>query len=167
VAGAVGPALADVVVTLEQDVLWQPELADRPGGTEQFRATWLRMAAMIGQNGRPVLLCGTVVPAELESLPERVFFQRIHYLALVVDTDLLAGRLRGRPAWRGWDVDRITEMTAFATTLREAAATMMPAVDLLDTSDMSVAEAAEHVTRWVRDRLYHVTGFGATGVRPS
>src|SRR6185436_13164888 len=48
VAQAVGSALSSRVVTLEQDVLWQPELADRPGGTEQFRVTWLRMAAMIG-----------------------------------------------------------------------------------------------------------------------
>jgi hypothetical protein len=141
------------VVTLEQDVLWHPELADQPGGTRRFRSTWLRLAAMIGQNGRPVLLCGTVVPAELEPLPERVLFSSVHYLALMADEHRLEARLRARPAWRGWDEGRIAEMLAFARDLRAEAAVMEPPVDLLQTESRSPAELADSVCRWARNRL--------------
>ena len=58
-------------------------LRDDVDGHPAFRSVWLRMAAMIHQSGRPVVLCGTVVPPEFEDLPERVFFSDIHYLALV------------------------------------------------------------------------------------
>lgn len=153
VAAAVGPLLADAVVTLEQDVLWEPELATQPEGTRRFRTTWLRLAAMIGQSGRPVLLCGTVVPAELEPLPERVLFRDVHYLALTAEPARLVPRLRARPAWRGWDEPRIAEMVAFAADLQREAATMDPPVALLDTERRTVAELAGVVERWVRERL--------------
>jgi hypothetical protein len=153
VARSVGTALERHVVTLEQDVLWTPELAERPGGIGWFRATWLRLAAMIGQSGRPVLLCGTVVPAELEPLPERVLFDRVDYLALLVDPDVLVGRLRARPAWRGWDEERIAEMVDFAEWLRRAASTMEPPVEVLDTSGLGPVDIAAYVQAWVLRRL--------------
>lgn len=153
VAAAVGPLLSDAVVTLEQDVLWEPYLAAQPEGTRRFRATWLRMAAMIGQSGRPVLLCGTVVPAELEPLPERVLFRDVHYLALTAGRARLVARLRTRPAWRGWDEPRIAEMVAFAADLQHDAAAMEPPVALLDTEGRTVQELAGEVARWVRERL--------------
>ncbi|ASR33923.1 nucleoside kinase [Prauserella marina] len=153
----VGPVLADrlrdTVVALEQDVLWTGGLRDDVEGHPLFRSTWLRMAAMIGQSGRPVVLCGTVVPAEFEPLPERVFFSRIHYLALVAEPDVLAARLRARPAWREWDEPRIAEMLAFNEWLRADAATMSPPVDLLDTTDAPVADIASRVTEWIKARL--------------
>jgi broad-specificity NMP kinase len=151
-AGLVAPLVADRVVTLEQDVLWRPELADRPGGVRAFRATWLRLAAMIGQSGRPVLLCGTVVPAEIEPLPERLLFRDIHYLALVTDIDVMADRLRARPAWRGWDEGRVAEMVAFARELRATARAMQPPGELLDTTGRSPEQVAEDVARWVLER---------------
>ena len=93
--------LSGEVVVLEQDVLWTGGLRDDVDGHPRFRSTWLRMAAMIHQSGRPVVLCGTVVPPEFEPLPERVFFADIHYLALVAEPEVLTRRLRARPAWRG------------------------------------------------------------------
>ena len=152
-ARLVGGALERHVVTLEQDVLWAPELAERPGGIGGFRATWLRLAAMIGQSGRPVLLCGTVVPAELEPLPERVLFRRIDYLALLVEPDVLAARLRARPAWRGWDEARIVEMVEFAERLRRTASTMEPPVEVLETTGLDAAATATRVRSWVLRRL--------------
>lgn len=149
VAATVGAELADRIVTLEQDVLWSPESADMPGGMVGFRARWLRLAAMIAQHGRPVLLCGTVVPAELEPLPERCLFGEIRYLALTAPPAVLRARLRARPAWRGWDEARIAEMIDFADRLRREGPSWEPALTLVDTSDRSVDEVAELVRAWV------------------
>ncbi|MEU6641198.1 AAA family ATPase [Saccharomonospora sp. NPDC046836] len=153
----VGPALArllsDEVVVLEQDVLWTGGLRDDVDGHPRFRSTWLRMAAMIHQNGRPVVLCGTVVPPEFEPLPERAFFSAIHYLALVAEPEVLAGRLRARPAWREWDEPRIAEMLEFTEWLRADAATMSPPVTLFDTTPVPLDTAVEHVAGWIRRTL--------------
>lgn len=153
----VGPALAgllaDRVVVLEQDVLWTGGLRDDVDGHPAFRSTWLRLAAMIHQSGRPVVLCGTVVPAEVESLPERAFFSDVHYLALVADSDVLARRLRARPRWREWDDERIEETLEFGEWLRTAAASMEPPMLVVDTTHASRQQAVDAVCDWVRARL--------------
>ncbi|WP_020668645.1 AAA family ATPase [Amycolatopsis nigrescens] len=153
----VGPILARRLagraVVLEQDVLWTAGLRDDVDGHPEFRATWLRMAAMIHQNGTPVVLCGTVVPPEFEPLPERVFFSDIHYLALVGESATLAERLRVRPRWREWDEPRIEEMLEFNEWLRSSAATLDPPVDLFDTTDAGVGDAADYAYEWISGRL--------------
>lgn len=152
VAAALVSTVGDAVVVLEQDVLWTAGLRDDRDGHPMFRAAWLRLAAMLHQNGRPVLLCGTVVPPELEPLAERALFAEIHYLALTADDAVLATRLRARPAWRGWqDEERITEMLEFADWLRSAQLT--PAVQLLDTTDVPLPTTVDAVSDWVRARL--------------
>lgn len=141
--------LSDRFVVLEQDLLWTGGLRD--SGTEHhlFRSTWLRTAAMIQQNGRPVVLCGTVVPPEFEQLPERVLFSDVHYLALMADPDILAERLRARPAWREWDEPRIAEMLDYTRWVQETAHEMDPPVTLLDTTGTKPAATAEEVAAWV------------------
>ncbi len=140
--------LADDVVVLEQDILWVDALRD---DVTAFRAVWLRMAAVLHQSGRPVVLCGTVAPPEFEPLPERAFFSEIHYLALVSTPSSLGRRLRARPAWREWDEPRIEEMLEFNDWLRKSAPEL--GVDLFDTTDVSTEATADHVEKWIRDRL--------------
>ncbi|MGH4017245.1 MAG: AAA family ATPase [Pseudonocardiaceae bacterium] len=151
-ARALLPLLSDRFVVLEQDVLWLPELSDPTDEHRLFRSTWLRLAAMIGQSGRPALLCGTVVPPELEPLPERALFSAVHYLALTCRPDVLVQRLRARPAWREWDEARIAEMLDYAQWLSAAAATLRPPVSLLDTTDRSVEATAQEVCGWLARR---------------
>ncbi|WP_236789835.1 AAA family ATPase [Amycolatopsis sp. GM8] len=152
----VGPALAERLggraVVLEQDVLWTGGLRDDVNGHPEFRATWLRMAAMIGQNGRPVVLCGTVVPPEFENLPERALFSEIHYLALVAEPEVLARRLRARPAWRQWDEPRIAETLEFTDWLRKHAGTFHPSVQLFDTTSVTVEMAVDQAISWFEAR---------------
>lgn len=147
-----GPLLAERlagdVVVLEQDILWIDALRD---DVTAFRAVWLRMAAVLHQNGRPVVLCGTVAPPEFEPLPERAFFSDVHYLALVGTAESLRARLRARPAWREWDEPRIEEMLEFNDWLRTSAPEL--GVDLFDTTDVSTEATADHVEKWIRDRL--------------
>ncbi|HVV11144.1 AAA family ATPase [Amycolatopsis sp.] len=152
----VGPLLAErlagAAVVLEQDVLWTAGLRDDVDGHPAFRAAWLRMAAMIHQNGKPVVLCGTVVPPEFERLPERVLFTEIHYLALVASPEALARRLRARPAWREWDEPRIAETLEFSEWLRSN--TFDPPVQLFDTTDADLDTAAEHTELWFRKGIH-------------
>ena len=143
VARRLAARLGDRVVVLEQDVLWIGALRD--GDPRAFRSVWLRMAAMIHQSGRPALLCGTVAPPELEPLPERALFSEIRHLALTCDGDVLADRLRARPAWREWDEGRIAETLEFNAWIRANPEGMR----LVDTTHASVAETVDAVTAWV------------------
>ncbi|PPK64552.1 AAA family ATPase [Actinokineospora auranticolor] len=144
--------LSDRAVVLEQDVLWVGALRDPYDDYAAFRQTWLRTAAMVNQNGRPTVLCGTVAPPQFEQRPERVLFSEIHYLALVADDDVLAARLRARPAWRGWDDEqRITDMLAFNAWVKSTQTT--PPMTLLDTTDAPVEETVDAVVEWVLSRL--------------
>jgi hypothetical protein len=61
-------------VVLECDVLWRPEFADPENDYRAFRDVWLRLAKNIGQAGRPVVLCGSAIPAQYEPCPERRYF---------------------------------------------------------------------------------------------
>ncbi|SDZ43988.1 Broad-specificity NMP kinase [Amycolatopsis xylanica] len=154
----VGPRLAarlsDEVVLLEQDVLWVGGLRNDVDGHPRFRSVWLRMAAMIHQSGRPVVLCGTVLPAELESRPERVFFSDIHYLALISDPDALRTRLRARPAWRGWnDESRIDEMLEFNDWIHREGARTTPPMDLFNTTHVPLDDSVDHAESWIRKHL--------------
>jgi hypothetical protein len=102
---------------------------------------------------RPVLLCGTVVPPQLEHRPERPLIGDIHYLALVCADDTLRTRLRDRPAWREWDEPRIDEMLAFNHWTRTNAATTHPPMTLLDTTTRPIPDTAEAIATWIRERL--------------
>jgi hypothetical protein len=139
--------LKERFVVLEQDVLWLAGLRDR----ERFRSAWLALAAMIQQNGRPVLLCGTVVPAEFEPLPERALFSEIRYLSLTCEPDILADRLRARPAWREWREPRIAETLEFNDWIRAEAASMKPPMRLLDTTHTTIDSIADQVCAWALD----------------
>jgi broad-specificity NMP kinase len=150
VARMLSPALADLAVVVEQDVLWTAGLQDPADDFGAFRSTWLRMAAMIHQSGRRVVLVGTVVPVQLEHRPERVFVGDIHYLGLVCEPEVLSARLRARPAWRGWGEPRTAETLAFNDWLRRNGPELHPPVELLDTTALPPAEITRVVTDWVR-----------------
>ncbi|WP_046471690.1 AAA family ATPase [Allosalinactinospora lopnorensis] len=141
--------LDDRFVVMEQDVLWLPGLQDPRGNHRAFRSAWLRMAAMIHQSGRSVVLCGTVVPPEFESLGERSLFSDIHYLALVCEPEVLAARLRARPAWREWSEPRIAETVEFNGWIRASAGDMSPPMSLVDTTHEPVSATVERVCGWL------------------
>ncbi|SES24550.1 AAA family ATPase [Actinokineospora terrae] len=148
VCRGLGALLGDHAVVVEQDVLWIGALRDPEDDYGAFRQTWLRMAAMINQNGRPTVLCGTVAPPQFERRPERVLFADIHYLALVAEDDVLAKRLRARPAWRGWDDEqRIADMLAFNSWIKTTVTE--PPMRLLDTTSATVEDTTEAVADWI------------------
>src|SRR5215218_3283969 len=97
----------------------------------------------IALNGRATVLCGSLQSEQLEPLPARPLVGDIHFCNLDCPDDVLAERLRARPAWRGWNEQRIAEHQRFAASLR---ARIEPT---FDTSAHSVEEVADQVARWV------------------
>jgi hypothetical protein len=148
------PARLPECVAFENDVLWRPEFATPADDYRGYRNLCLRVAKNIGQAGRPVVLCGTAIPGQIEPCPERRYFAEVHYLALVADEAMLAARLRARPAWREAGGDEfVARMTAFNRWLIDHAAATAPPMALLDTSRRTVDESVEDVVNWVRARL--------------
>lgn len=153
--------LATECVVLESDILWGPEFDTSGDNGRRYRDLWLRMAKNISQAGRPVVLCGTSVPAQFEDSLERRYFAAVHYLALVCDDPALARRLRARPAWRRSSGPEFVErMLQFNRWLKENAAQTVPPMTLLDTTDLAVEDTVERAARWVRGHLMSFDGQG-------
>ncbi len=150
---ALVPALPECVV-LESDILWGLIPASPDDDYRAYRNVWLRLAKNIGQAGRPVVLCGSAVPAQFERCPERRYFATLHYLALVCDDAALAERLRQRPGWRSADAPEVVErMVRFNRWLKDHAETSQPPIMLYDTTNRSVPETTAALAQWVRERL--------------
>ncbi len=141
-------------VTMECDILWGAVPATADDNYQGYRNTWLRVAKNIGQSGRPVVLVGSALPQQFEACPERRYFTEIHYLAAVYESDILAQRLRDRPAWRraGTEVF-IDDMLKFNAYLRDHADSFTPSMATLDTGRQAIEESTAAVIAWVRERL--------------
>jgi hypothetical protein len=136
----------------ETDILWAADW-------DQQRGDWLRIAYSIAQSGRATLLCGTLLPADVDRCDHRRFFPAVHYLALTCDDATRAARLRARPAWRGTTDTFIAAQSDLDRWLHEHAGDLFdPPLELVDTSStplLSVAEAIRDwaVSRWPAARL--------------
>ena len=150
-------ALADKAqdfVVMESDILWRDEFNQPATDYRSYRETWLRVCKNISQAGKSVILCGAAVPAQFEQCVERRYFSDIHYLALVCEDEVLAARLRSRPAWRGSSTDEyIKEHVAFNRWLKDNERSTQPPMALLDTSEITVNESVEGVEHWISNCL--------------
>jgi len=114
-------------------------------GWETWRDTWLRLAHAVALNGRVTVLCGSLLPDQLESVPARKLLGPIHFCNLDCPDDILAARLRARPSWRHGSVETtIANHQRFADWLR---AHIQPS---WNTGVLTPDEAAERVAAWVR-----------------
>ncbi len=144
------------VVLLDSDILWRAEFNEPENKYRNYFETWLRVCKNISQSGRPVVLfgAGMGVPENMEPCVERRYFASLHYLALVCDDDGLVERLRGRPKWRGSSNPAyIEEHIQFNHWFKENGEETIPAIDLLDTTRISVDETAEQVALWIRGKV--------------
>lgn len=144
------------VVVLESDVLLARLKSFAEEDIQQYWEQWLRLVLHLHQAGKPVLLCGTLLPRHLESAPDRDGIEAIHYLALTCDDAELQRRLSDRPAWRGCDDAFIARHVRFNRWWRDREgrededATF---VDHLDTTMDTPQRTADMVRTWVRQRL--------------
>jgi hypothetical protein len=117
-------------------------------GWDTWRNTWLQLTHAAALGGRVTVLTGSLTPDQLECLPARKLVGPIRFALLDCPDDVLADRLRARPAWRGTSTEaKIIEHQRFAAWLR---ARITPS---FDTSNASAAEVAGQVAAWVRAQL--------------
>jgi RNase adaptor protein for sRNA GlmZ degradation len=117
-------------------------------GLDTWRNTWLRLVHEVALNGRVTVLCGSLMPDQLESLPARKLLGPIHFCNLDCLDEVLAERLTARPSWRHSSIETaIPEHQRFAAWLRTH---IQPC---FDTGTMTPAEVAERIARWVHRML--------------
>ena len=138
------------VVLLDSDILWQPEFNSPENNFGNFFETWLRMCKNIAQSGRSVVLFGAGVgnPDNIEPRVERRYFSSVNYLALVCDDDVLAERLRQRPAWRAHDASYNAEHQRYNHWFKSRG-DAPPVIRLIDTTHMSLEDTARGVASWI------------------
>lgn len=144
------------VIVLEGDLLWREEFNKPDEKYRDFFETWLRLCKNISQAGFPVALfgAGMAVPENIEPCVERRYFAKVHYLALICDEDVLTTRLRCRPAWRrSGDHEFIERNVEFNQWLMENARRSEPPINLLDTTRLSIGEAADEVFKWIVEKF--------------
>jgi len=117
-------------------------------GWETWRDTWLRVAHAEALSGRVTVLCGSLLPDQLDAVPARKLLGPIHFCDLDCPDDVLAARLRARPSWRFSSLQAaIAEHQRFAGWLRTH---IQPC---FDTSMLTPAETAAQIATWVRHHL--------------
>jgi len=144
------------VVLLDSDILWRPEFNKPEESYRAYFETWLRMCKNIGQSGRPVVLfgAGSGVPTNIEPCLESRYFSAIHYLALVCDDDVLAGRLRARPQWRQSRGDAFVAcQQSFNRWVREDGPRLAPPISFIDTTRQTPEVTSHAVMEWIVNRV--------------
>jgi chloramphenicol 3-O-phosphotransferase len=141
----------DEALLVDQDLLWglNPAYDDPESGYRQFRGLVLHLAERLARNGKPVLIEGSCMPEQYESLGERWYFAHTAYLAIVCSDDELARRLRARSGWRD-SSRRLDEMIEWNRRLREHDFDSDPPIEVLDTTGRTVADCAAEVHSWIR-----------------
>jgi hypothetical protein len=140
------------VILLDSDILWRQEFNKPEEKYREYFELWLRMAKNISQAGRPVVLfgAGSGVPGNIEPCIERRYFSRVCYLALVCDDELLAERLRARPAWRGCgEQTYIDNHLQFNRWFKLQQAGEFP-ISLIDTTHQSLEMTVTQVRVWIQ-----------------
>lgn len=128
-------AVFDVDLTLQVAAL----------GWETWRDTWLRVAYGEALSGRVTVLCGSLLPDQLDAVPARKLLGPVHFCNVDCPDGVLAGRLRARPSWRHSSVEAaVAEHQRFAAWLRT---NIQPS---FDTSVLTPEKVAERIAAWVR-----------------
>lgn len=158
------PGQPDGAVLLDADILWRAEFDQPETKYRDCYETWLRVCKSISQSGRPVVLFNAGgIPENVEPCVERRYFSRVHYLALTCEETALAERLQSRPVWRKCgSPGYLTEHCQFNRWFKESGRYTEPAIELLDTTGVSVRETAKQVACWIYAKLGDGGGLSRT-----
>ena len=140
-------------VLLDGDIIWRAEFNTPDDNYRDYFETWLRLAKNISQSGRPVVSfgAGMGVPANIEPCIERRYFSTIHYLALICDDEVLAQRLKARPAWRGSSEEAFVDrQIQFNRWFKEKGNRY---ASLIDATSLTLETTAEQIQSWILEKI--------------
>ncbi|WP_442603115.1 AAA family ATPase [Paenibacillus sp. KN14-4R] len=110
------------------------------------KANWLRIAYSISLSGRGTVLCGTMIPENIETADHKDKFDRIYYMNLHCNDSVREERLKAR----GWGENSIEDHKNFANWLVHNANTAFnPPMQITDTSELLPEEVAEQIKDWI------------------
>lgn len=135
------------VFCLKSDILWGPHF-DTPGdGYAAFRTALLRVALNVNQSRVTTALFASVMPHDLEAHPLVRYFDGLSFLILTCPDDVLAARLRARPAWRASGEEAfVAAMQNFNGHLQRARGAQ---ITHLDTSASSTEDTVVTARGWL------------------
>lgn len=152
VTGASGSGKTFVIKELRRlmpdfDIFDPDHLVDFIGHDwEKIRNIWLRVARNIAQSGRMTIICGTMMPWDIEKCADFHFFKHVYYLNLHCDEETREKRLRER----NWPEEEIQNHKNFANRLLEITDEVYdPPMPTIDTTDADVVEVACQIKEWV------------------
>ncbi|WP_054028761.1 AAA family ATPase [Bacillus sp. FJAT-28004] len=114
---------------------------------EKNRNIWLRVARNVAQSGRMTIICGTMMPWDIEKCVDYPYFKHVYYLNLHCNEETREKRLRER----NWSDEMIQDHKDFAEKLLEIAdKEYNPPMPTIDTTETDVSIVASHINEWVR-----------------
>jgi len=113
---------------------------------EKMRNIWLRVARNIAQSGRMTIICGTMMPWDIEKCVDFPYFKHVYYLNLHCDEATREQRLRER----NWSDEMIQDHKDFANALLDIAdKNFNPPMPTIDTTKKDVTVIASQIKEWV------------------
>ena len=145
---ALGKLLPECAV-FDKDLLWGRTWLD------QFYDCWLLIAHSEAQQGRPTVICGAIMPGDINKNRERTMVGNVYFLNLHCNDEVREQRLRTRPPWRQSSSDAfIQQHKAFAQWLVDNAAIEFdPPMPIFDNSYTPIEEVAEQIASWIKQAL--------------
>ena len=142
------------VVVFEGDILWRKEFENPGADILEFRNLLLRVCKNISQAGRPVVLCASAPPRQLEQCVERRYFDQLYYLVVTCDERSLIERLPKRAQWwRSGTDEMIRQQLQFNKHLLRMARERPEFMITLNMSELSLENALPKVKAWIRGKL--------------
>jgi broad-specificity NMP kinase len=141
----------DKCFVMDKDILWSDYYSELGSDALDFYELWLRVAKNMAQNGKPVLLCGSMLPDSFNKCKERRYFSDLHPAALICDDTVLRQRLEQRPGWReSGTEDYISRHVAFNQWIRKNASTSHPPIKLFDTTTCDLDSTVNEIIHWIK-----------------
>jgi hypothetical protein len=138
----------------DADVFETDQIWDSGGDWQMVKCNWLRVALAVAQSGRISILCGTILPHEVNACEHAALFRSIHYLALMCSDEARAERLKQRKGTLACSSEFIEEHHRLSRWFIEHSQTAFhPPLQVVDTTYGSPDDTAEAVAHWVSSAL--------------
>ena len=132
-------------IVMESDLLWHDIYNTPNDNYKKYRELWLRVCANISQIGKPTVLCGCAIPEQFDVCIEKVYFTKIHYLAIVCDEKVLVERMKlGRKISDDNWIKSSIDFNQWLINNGES-----HNIHLLDSSSFSADQTAKEIDKWI------------------